>query len=129
MNFGKKFVQFLAIASILTLTLVFCVPWVQSEISDVSVNPEQPTESDDITLSVTGWFPDSCWSYLSGEYEIQNNSIHISLYTNDIWFPGLYCLYVIFDYSEEFNIGKSIRFIQNTYAYWIGWKRMFINIR
>ena len=104
MNFWKKILQFLSVAYI--LALILWVPWVQSEISDVSVNPEHPTENDDITLSVTGWFPDACWSYLSGAYEIQNNSIHINLYANDTWFPGVACLSVIIDYWEEFNIGK-----------------------
>lgn len=116
-NIGKFILQSLSIASILTLALVLWVPWVQSEISDVLTNPEQPTENDDIILSVIGWMPDSCWSYLSGEYEIQYNNIDISLYTYDAWFPGLVCALITLPYSEEFDIGKlenGIYFVTTT---------------
>ena len=106
MKIEKVFLQSLAVGSIFIFTLVYGVPWVQSEIYDVFVNPEYPTENDDITLTVAGWLPDSCWSYQHGECITQNNYIYISLYTKDNWFPGLICLYVIKGYSDECNIGK-----------------------
>jgi hypothetical protein len=98
---------FLILAALM-INFGLCVIDAQSYIDSVEIIPENPTEIDDITLKVYGYFPNGCWGYNSGTHSININQIAIDLYAYDVWVPGLYCSDVIIPYSDEFNIGQLV---------------------
>jgi len=106
MEFNKIFKTSLVISMILLLNFGLLSIDALSYIDSVNVEPEKPTDLDNITLRVDGWLPDGCWAYGSGDYSINNNQINIALYTYDGWMPGLACPLIVVDYSAEFNIGQ-----------------------
>jgi hypothetical protein len=106
MGYSKISKSFLLIIMVLLLNFGLLSVDALSYISSVNVEPEKPTNLDNITIRVDGSLPDGCWGYGSGDYSINNNQINIALYTYDGWMPGLACPLIVVDYSAEFNIGQ-----------------------
>ena len=75
---------------------------IHASIGSVEVVPANPTENDNITLTVYGDFGDTCWNYMTGEYDVWDRII-INLYTEHV---GEVCLPFLVPYSDEFNIGQ-----------------------
>lgn len=69
-------------------------------INSISVAPTEPTESDAITISLTGDLSSSGAYIVSAEYMLMDNIVHITMVAAD---PG--GLAVLVPHTEEINIG------------------------
>ena len=77
----------------------------QSWIDTVVVEPENPTETDEVTLNVYGSLPSGlCYTYAGGNYSVNNS--HIYIYLNTFYDLDETCLPVITPYSDEFDMGQ-----------------------
>jgi len=69
-------------------------------ISSVTIDPPDPAEDDSVTIEVTGWFPDGCWS-LSG-FECGGPSagqMSFDVYAADAWVSGVDCTMEVIPYA------------------------------
>ena len=72
-------------------------------IGSVSVNPSWPDTNDVITISIYGWYPNSCWTPTGSSFSQEGNTFYYN--SSAIFSGGPICLDIVFEYGGSIDVG------------------------
>lgn len=87
------------------LTLIW-VSITQATITKVEVSPASPRTIDPITITVTGYFSDGCWSVDRKFVGISGLDIDLEIHAIDVSDQDVSCHLALVDYVFSFSLGK-----------------------
>lgn len=85
--------------------VVFLVQAAAAIITQVEVSPAEPRSHDSVTLTVTGYFPDGCWTVTGIDLTHAGFDIAVDIHALDEWYPTRFCPLFIVDYAQSFELG------------------------
>lgn len=87
------------------LTL-FWVSVTQATITRVEVSPASPRTIDPVTITVTGYFTDGCWSVDRTTLDVADLVVDLEIHAIDVSDLDVSCPLALVDYVYSFSLGK-----------------------